>query len=114
LDHDEVHDGPVSRDSREEAEGKTMIYRRGKKGTYWMRFRFCGRIIHESTHTRRKTIAKDAEGERKKQLELRVNRLKRRKLPPTFERSADEWMKSREGMVADNTQNVANLALSTA
>jgi hypothetical protein len=26
-----------------------MIYRRGKHGTYWLRFRFAGRFVHEST-----------------------------------------------------------------
>jgi len=37
-----------------------MIYKRGKKGTYWIRFRFAGRIIHESTRTHSKTLAIEA------------------------------------------------------
>jgi|GEM_PF-6080083 len=38
-----------------------MIYKRGKKGLYWFRFRFGGRIIHESTKSKSKTVAQDAE-----------------------------------------------------
>jgi hypothetical protein len=34
-----------------------MICKRGKQGTYWMRFRFGGRFIHESTSTKSKSVA---------------------------------------------------------
>lgn len=27
-----------------------MIYKRGRKGTYWYRFMFQGRLVRESTH----------------------------------------------------------------
>ena len=30
-----------------------MIYKRGKQGTYWIRFRFGGRFVHESTRTQK-------------------------------------------------------------
>jgi hypothetical protein len=46
-----------------------MIFKRGKKGTYWMRFRFAGRLVHESARTTSKTLARDAERQRRRELE---------------------------------------------
>jgi hypothetical protein len=89
-----------------------MIYKRGKKGIYWIRFGFAGRIVHESTRTKSKTLAKDAERERRRQLELSYNGVtKRRGLPPTFERAAELWLKSRNDLVASNTQSLSRTAL---
>ena len=51
-----------------------MIYRRGKQGTYWIRFRFAGRIIHESARTLSKALAREAERQRQRELEKRWNR----------------------------------------
>ena len=34
-----------------------MIYKRGKNGIYSYRFRFAGRMIHESTKSTSKTVA---------------------------------------------------------
>ena len=87
-----------------------MIYRRGKNGTCWYRFRFAGRIIHESARTKSKTLAREAERNRRRALEERINGIRKRGLPPTFERASAEWMKSR-GTVAPSTRSVANLAL---
>jgi len=87
-----------------------MIYRRGKQGTYWYRFRFAGRMIHESARTASKTVAREAERHRRRDLVERINGIRKRGLPPTFERAAGEWMRSR-GMVAASTRSVANLAL---
>jgi len=56
-------------------------------------------------------VAKDAERQRRRELEERFNGVKKRSLPPTFERAAKEWMESRGHRVADNTQSVARLAL---
>jgi len=87
-----------------------MIYRRGKKGTYWMRFRFAGRIIHESARTRSKTLAREAERARRRRLEEAVNGVKRRTLPPTLERAAREWQASR-AHVRPKTVSIAEGAL---
>ncbi len=88
-----------------------MIYKRGKQGTYWYRFRFAGRIIHESARTHSKTVAREAERNRRRALEERINGIRKRGLPPTFERAAQQWLESREHAVAANTQSVARLAL---
>jgi integrase len=87
-----------------------MIYKRGKKGTYWMRFRFAGRIIHESARTRSKTLAREAERARRRRLEEAVNGVKRRRLPPTLERAAREWQASR-AHVRPKTVSIADGAL---
>jgi integrase len=86
------------------------LYKRGKKGLYWMRFRFAGRIVHESARTQSKTVARDAERARRRQLELAVNGVKRRTLPPTLERAAREWQASRTH-VRPKTVSIAEEAL---
>jgi integrase len=80
-----------------------MIYRRGNSGIYSYRFRFAGRMIHESARTKSKTLAREAERQRRRELEERINGIKKRGLPPTFEIAAKEWMESRTHVVAKNT-----------
>jgi integrase len=89
-----------------------MIYQRGKGKTYWLRFRFAGRFVHESTHTTSKTIARDAERQRRRELELSINGLKeRRSLPPTLEQAAVAWQQSHAHEVRPNTRRMARFAL---
>jgi len=88
-----------------------MIYKRGKNGIYSYRFRFAGRMIHESARTRSKTLAREAERQRRRELEERINNVRKRGLPPTFERAAHEWQANRAHRTAANTQSVARLAL---
>ena len=38
-----------------------MTYRRGKNRIWWYRFRFAGRIVHESARTKSRPIAREAE-----------------------------------------------------
>ncbi len=61
-------------------EDKAMIYKRGKQGTWWFRFRFAGRFIHESTRTRSKTLAREAERHRRRELEERINGIRRQRV----------------------------------
>ena len=77
-----------------------MIYKRGKNQTWWMRFRFGGRFVHESTRTKSQTLARDAERQRRRELETKWNRLERRSLPPTFERAASAWLETERPHVA--------------
>lgn len=89
-----------------------MIYKRGKQGTYWYRFRFCSRIIHESAHTKSKTLAREAEQARRRQLELSVNGITgRRALPPTFDHASEEWLEGRKHLIRPNTVRMARIAL---
>jgi integrase len=88
-----------------------MIYRRGKNKIYWYRFRFASRMIHESTRSTSKTVAREAERQRHRELEERINGVKKRELPPTFEIAAKRWIETWGHTVAENTLSLARLAL---
>jgi len=69
-----------------------MVYRRGKQRFWWYRFRFGGRIVHESTKTTSKTLAVQAERQRRRELEESWNHVGgRRELPPTFEQASKAY-----------------------
>ena len=87
-----------------------MIYKRGKNGIYSYRFRFAGRMIHESARTTSKTLARQAERQRRRELEERINNVRKRGLPPTFERAARDWQENR-GEIAEKTESIARVAL---
>jgi integrase len=88
-----------------------MLYQRGKEKTWWYRFRFGGKIVHESARTQSKTVAREAEKQRRRVLEESWNRITKRTLPPTLDKAAGEWLKKREGEVAPNTMSIARVAL---
>lgn len=75
-----------------------MLYQRGKEKTWWYRFRFGGRIVHESAKTQSKTVAREAEKSRHRQLEEQWNRIEKKKLPPTFELASAEWLRKRAAL----------------
>jgi len=87
-----------------------MIYKRGKQGTYWIRFRFAGRFVHESTRTTSKTLAREAERQRRRELERKWNRIEKRSLPPTLTKAAKSWLEKRAGL-ASNTRETYEGAL---
>jgi len=88
-----------------------MLYQRGKENTWWYRFRFGGRIVHESARTQCKTIAREGEKQRRRELEESWNRITKRTLPPTFEKAAAEWLKGREGRVAASTRTIGRVSI---
>lgn len=64
-----------------------------RRGKYWhFKIKFAGLEIRESTHTASKTIARAAERERRRQLELGHNGLKERKRPELFRVAAAAWI----------------------
>jgi integrase len=80
-------------------------------GTWWYRFRFAGRIIHESARTESKTLAREAERTRRRELEERINGIRKRGLPPTFERAADDWFEKVKPHLAGRTGAIYGVAL---
>lgn len=80
------------------------------KGTWWYRFRFGGRIIHESAKTPSKTLAKDAERHRRRELEEKWNHVKKRELPPTVNAAASLWLEKRAAL-EDSTRETYKAAL---
>jgi integrase len=88
-----------------------MIYRRGK--TWWFEFQFQGQRIRESAHTSSKTIAKQAELQRRRDLEQAINGIVRRERPILFPFAAREWLGSKTALtplgLAYYTQYVGKL-----
>jgi len=88
-----------------------MIYQRGKQRTYWIRFRFAGRFVHESARTTSKTVAREAERERRRELELSWNRIERRTLPPSFQKAATQWLEAAKPHLAERTHDIYDVAI---
>jgi integrase len=88
-----------------------MIYKRGKNATYWFRFRFAGRFVHESARTQSKTVAREAERQRRRELEMKWNRIERRTLPPRFEQAAIRWLEEAKPHLAERTHDIYDVAI---
>ena len=88
-----------------------MIYKRGKNGIFWFRFRFAGRFVHESARTKSKTLARDAERQRRRELEEKWNRIERRTLPPRFEMASTQWLEEAKPHLAMRTHDIYDVAL---
>lgn len=73
-----------------------MLYRRGD--VWWFKFRFQGQVIRESTKSGSKTIAREAERVRRRELEEAVNRISKRERMPLFKAAAKEWLEKRSGL----------------
>ncbi len=88
------------------------LERRGKAGIWWYSFKFAGRRIHESSKSTSKTVARDAEKQRRRQLEESWNQITRRTLPPTFERASGDWLDIKRPHLAPRSVEIekANLA----
>jgi integrase len=72
------------------------VYKRGE--TYWFKFSIGGRVIRESARTDSKSIARDAERARRRQLEQSINGIVKRERPPLFSVAAKEWFDSKTAL----------------
>jgi integrase len=88
-----------------------MVYQRGKQGFWWYRFRFAGRIVHESAKSTSKNVAREAERQRRRVLENKYNKIEKRTLPPQFERAAETWLDGEKPHLAERTYNIYDVAL---
>ncbi|HUZ45214.1 MAG TPA: tyrosine-type recombinase/integrase [Terriglobia bacterium] len=66
-----------------------MLYRRG--GVWWYEFAFCGQRIRESSKSNSKTVARDAERTRRRQLEEGLHGIKKHRAR-LFTVAAEEWL----------------------
>ncbi len=71
------------------------VFKRGK--VYWYEFSFNGARIRESTQTGSKTIAKQAEMQRRRELELGINGLTRPERP-LFPLAAKDWFATKSSL----------------
>src|SRR5258708_22722139 len=68
-------------------------------------------MIRESARTKSKTLAKDGERVRRRQLEESWNQVKRRTLPPRFDKAADEWLQAVNPHLSERTNDIYEVAL---
>jgi integrase len=85
------------------------LYKRGD--VWWYKFRFAGQMIRESSKSASKTVAKDAERTRRSKLEESWNQIKRRTLPPTFDRAGSAWLEAEKPHLAERTYEIYEVAL---
>lgn len=85
------------------------LYKRGD--VWWYKFRFAGRMVRESSKSESKTVAKDAERIRRRELEESWNQIKRRTLPPCFNHAGDEWLNSAKPHLSARTKEIYEVAL---
>jgi hypothetical protein len=71
-----------------------MVYRRGR--VWWYKFWFNGQLIRESANSGSKTVAREAEKARRRELELAVNRIPKRERVPLFSLAAQEWLAGKD------------------
>jgi integrase len=69
------------------------LYRRGN--VWWFKFRFEGQVIRESANTESKTLAREAERARRRELETAINRIPKRERAPLFSVAAREWLETK-------------------
>ena len=73
-----------------------MVYKRAN--TWWYKFWFNGQLIRESSKSDSKTVARDAERARRRELEQAYNRIPKRERMPLFSNAADVWLASKAGL----------------
>jgi integrase len=83
------------------------VYRPTKDSkVWWYDFIFEGQRVRESTKTRSKTLAKDAERARHRELEQSYNGIKRRDRAKLFSVAADEWLVLKSLTLAASSQRI--------
>ena len=85
------------------------VYRRGD--VWWYKFRFAGQMIRESSKSESKTVAKEAERVRRREMEESWNQIKRRTLPPTLDRAGTAWLDVEKPHLAERTYEIYDVAL---
>jgi integrase len=79
------------------------LYRRG--AVWWFKFRFDGQVIRDTANTGSKTLAREAERVRRRELERAVNGIAKRERPPLLSAAVDRWLDSRAGLAPHTIKN---------
>lgn len=69
------------------------VYKRGD--VWWYKFRFAGQVIRESSKSESKTLAKDAERSRRRELEGSFNGISRPRIAQLFSAAAEAWLRTK-------------------
>jgi integrase len=84
------------------------LYKRGH--VWWYKFNFDGLTIRESSKSPSRNVAKDAERSRRRELEESYNQIKRRTLPPRFDRAGVGWLAAVKPHLAKRTYEIYDVA----
>jgi integrase len=74
------------------------VYKRG--GVCWYKFRFAGQVIRESSKSDSRTVAREAERARRRELEEAFNRIKKPRAVQLFSLAAEKWLRAKEAHLA--------------
>jgi len=74
------------------------LYKRGD--VWWYKLRFAGQTLRESSKSRSKTVAKEAERARRRELELGFNRIDKQQVTQLFSIAAENWIKTKRAHLA--------------
>src|SRR3984957_21144056 len=85
------------------------VYKRGD--VYWYDFWFNGSPIRDSAHTKSKTIAKQAEQQRRRDLERAINRISKPVRMQLFKFAAERLIEDKRARRAHNTGQLYHYAL---
>ena len=88
--------GQEGRQAAKEGRLKVSLYKRGD--VWWYKFWFNGQAIRESAKTNSKTLAKDAERTRRRELEQAYNHIPKRERMPLFLSAAKVWIAGKTGL----------------
>lgn len=69
------------------------LYKRGD--VWWYKFRFAGQVVRESSKSESRTVAKEAERARRRELEESFNRISRPRTAQLFTAGAETWLKTK-------------------
>jgi integrase len=69
------------------------VYRRGE--VWWYKFRFAGQMIRESSKSASKTVARDAERARRRELEGSFNSISKPRTAQLCSTASDTWLKAK-------------------
>jgi integrase len=82
-----------------------MLYRRGK--VWWYEFMFSGQRVRESSHSASRTVAREAEHQRRRSLEESVNGLRdKRRKPLLVSVAAREYLEAKQGDIKASTLRI--------
>jgi integrase len=69
------------------------LYKRGD--VWWYKFRFAGQLVRESSKSESKTVAKEAERSRRRELEGSFNCISRPRTAQLFSAAAETWLRAK-------------------
>jgi integrase len=69
------------------------LYRRGD--VWWYKFRFAGQVVRESSKSESRTVAKEAERSRCRDLEESFNRISKPRTAQLFSAAAETWLRTK-------------------